>query len=241
MSSSIVKQFENIQNNNQGIDLMGKNLYITQFDSDIAWFSILGGKSKYKNPSTPFSTSMEEADQYGQKITKLAQEKGGLISSLDFKKTSYPIIGYVIFTVRFLSQPKVNYINKITRHDFINLLKNESDADVTSYVPDWISDKRRYIFHKNAYQKLQLIHIKLIRTTSIDDHIAFCLFNTLSATDKLNLEHIQLIKELISNGNGKSFPLKPSLIESNMRDPFIDQYLQLKTLYLQNKFKNINL
>lgn len=215
---------------------LGKDLYITQFDIDISWFTILGGKIIDNIPSTPFSISMEAAQEYGKKITKLAQEKGALISSLDPNKTSYPIIGHIIFTVRFLSEPKVNYVDKISRQDLINLLKNKTnDYDITSYIPNWTSDNRRYIFHPSAYPKLNLLNIKLIKTTSIDDHIAFCLFNTFSQSGKLKLQDIQLIKELMSNGDGKSFVIQ--ITQTNLKDPFNDKYMEYKSKYLLNKYK----
>lgn len=220
-------------------ELMNKNLYITQFDTDIAWFSIFKGNFS-RNPnisaniSTPFSTSIDEAEKYGHKITQLALEKGALMSSLNYKKTSYPIIGHVIFTVKFISKPKVNFMGQISREKLLQILRlNSHKYDVTSYIPNWMSastlNEIRYIFHPSSYSKLNLIHIKLIKTTSIDEHIAFCLFNALAVNQDMmmTLKHIQLIKELLSNGNGKSF-------KSN---PYYDKYLKYKTIYLSNKNK----
>jgi len=166
-------------------------------------------------------------------------EKGALISSLDPEKTSYPIIGHVIFTVRLLSEPKINLINEISRQEFVELLKNPSnDFDITSYVPKWISGRRRYVFHPNSYRKLNIRHIKLVRTTSIDEHTAFSLLTAFSTHGRLKLEHIQLIKELLSNGDGKSFPIQQQSIGGGvLNDPFYDEYLEYKSKYLLNKHK----
>lgn len=219
------------------LSLLYKNLYITQFDVDIPWFNILGGKLQ-SNYSTPFSVTIEDAQEFGKKITKLALEKGALISSLNPEKTSYPIIGHVIFTVRLIAKPKINYLGKISRQDLVPLLKNPSnDFDITSYIPNWTDNKRRYIFHPSSYSKLNLLHIHLIKTTAINEHTAFCLFNMFAESGRLKLEHIQLIKELLSNGNGKSFSTQ-KLLRGSLQDPYYNKYLELKSLYLSNKLKN---
>lgn len=217
---------------------LDKDLYITQFDVDIPWFTIIGGKLHSDNiPSTSFSISIEDAQEYGNKITKLALEKGALISSLDPRKTSYPIIGHIIFTVRFTSEPKINILNEISRQELINLLKNPfSGYDITSYIPNWVPHRRRYVLHPSSYSKLNLLHIKLIKTTAVNEHTGFCLFNTLSESGRLKLEHIQLIKELLSNGDGKSFTIQQP-IGGSLQDPFYNKYLEFKSKYLLNKHK----
>jgi hypothetical protein len=183
-------------------NLIGKDLYITQFDTDIAWYSILSKDTPFliNAPATVFSTTMEAAELYGKKITELANEKGALVSTLDSTRTSYPVIGNVIFTVRFVSEPKINFLDKLSRQNVTDLLKNDTDYDVTTYVAEWTGE-RRFMLHKKGYLKINLNHIKLVRTSQIDQHVAFCLFNAF----KMKLEHIQLIKELINNNNGKSF------------------------------------
>jgi hypothetical protein len=236
--------------------LLGRDLYITQFDTDIAWYSILGlpHLSHAENaPPTSLSTTMESAQDFGLKITRLALEKGALISSLDPTMTSYPIIGHVIFTVRFIAEPKVNYIGRVSRAKLIEILKNKPNSEgynITVYVPDWMSSGKsespRYILHSNSYSKLTLIHIKLIKTTAVNEHTAFCLFNALATARRLKLEHIQLVKELLSNGDGKSFSssvrglpsgdlANPKDPAPNLKDPFYDEYLKLKSKYMLNK------
>lgn len=247
------------QSTNLENSLLGKDLYVTQFDIDIPWFTILEGQ-KFESlwsfnwkadsvnpiPSTPFSISLDDAKEYGNKITKLALEKGALLSTLDHNITSYPVLGHVIFTVRFLSEPKINYLDKISRQELANLLKypnykeNSSVGgsylanpyDVVSYTPNWVSDKQRYIFYPSAYSKLNLLHIRLIKTTEINEHVAFCIFNTHSLYGKLRLEHIQLIKELLSNGDGKSFAVHLSRINENLNDPYYNEYLKYKSKYI---------
>lgn len=210
---------------------INQDIYITEFDTDIAWYYILSNKTLSDIPATPFSISIQDAETYGQKITQLAFEKGAVESTLNPGKTSYPVIGYIIFTLRFSIPPKINVLNNISRQDFKNLLKSNNDFDVSSYIPNWSSDmKPRYILHKNAYSKLNLIHIKLINTTSINGHTAFCLFNSL-VPQKLNLECIQLIKELLSNNYGKSF----NLVGSALVDPYYNDYIKYKKMYLQKK------
>ena len=201
-----------------------KSIYVTQFDVDIQWVNIFKNKSSKYIPSTVFSFKLDDAKTYGKKIMNLANEKGAIKSSIDPDKTSYPIIGYVIFELQFKSEPTINYIDKISRDQLAELLKSPPNFDITSFQPDWTSD-RRNILHPTAYNKIVLKNIELIKTINIDEHTAFCLFNNIN---RLNLEDIQLIKELLSNGYGKSFI-------GGLRDPYYKKYLELKSLYLSNK------
>lgn len=235
------QDFRNQDQNQYEDVLTGKDLYIVQFDMDIGWYSILSNK-KYVGdiPGTSFATTYEACQEHAKRANKLALAKGALVSSLDEEETSYPILGYLIFTVRFKQQPKINSIGKINREQLSELLKkSENEVDVTSYIPDWTaSGNRRYVFHSNAYNKMNLTHIDLVRTTTIDDHTAFCIYNSIS---RLNLEYIQLLKELVSNGGGKSFVQKmENPVPLIGGDPYYQDYLKYKSLYLSNKFKQMN-
>lgn len=226
-------------------ETLGDNLYITQLDTDIGWFSVFGagGEGGARLPATPFSVTMEGARAFGEKITRLALEKGALRSSLDPEATSYPILGHLIFTVRFSVPPKIDRRESVTRGQLLELLQSPSDASVTSYVPDWISPReRRYVLH-GGYKHLQLVHVALVRSTPIEEHVAFGLYNAFANAGRLKLEHIHLIKQLLVDGNGRSYsppdalPLVPfqSQAGGDESDPYYDQYVQYKIKYLVKK------
>ena len=227
---------DNNNNDNKSASLFKKDIYISQFDSDIAWYSAFGMNNF--DGATPMSLTMENADFVGKKITNLAIEKGAITSTFDNTKTSYPILGYVVFTVRFdTEEPKIRTIDTIDRQAFVTLLQNKSNQyDVTSYIPNWIEGgaKRRYVLHQKAFRKLKLVHIKMVKTINIDQHQAFCFYNMLANSGRMKIDHIQLIKELLSNGDGKSF-LKPTDLQSTPDDKFYGAYMKYKTIYLQNK------
>jgi hypothetical protein len=235
-----------IVRNQEAVSLANVDLYVTQLDTDIAWYFVFGNSGDVMTiqpMATPFSTNLETAEAFGRKVVTLAQEKGALVSSLDDKLTSYPILGFLIFTIRFIDPPRVNVIGSIGRQELADLLKTTSSGpadqyDVTSYIPTWLSDQRRYVLHSNAFTKLRLVNIRLVRTNQIDDHIAFCLYNGLSGGKRLGLREIQLIKELMANGDGKSFlPFQSQVVrpvgQAGGQDPYYESYIKYKKKYIQ--------
>lgn len=181
------------------------DLYISQLDVDINWYKIFGkadASTASTAPSTPFATNIETAKKYGTKLVELAKEKGGITSSLESDKTSYPVLGFIIFTVKFIEKPKIKIINEISRDEINKMIETgSSEFDITSYVPNF-SGERRYVLHGSAYGKLRLVSIYFMKIFDCDEHIAFSLYNSFG---RLKLGDIQLLKVLLSNGNGMSF------------------------------------
>lgn len=228
------------------MDFTNTDIYSTHSDTDIAFYTWFSGQSTQSNdtkpnpkskPPVPISLDPETAEKYGNKITKLATEKGAIISPLDKNKTSYPIFGHVIFTLRFNKTPKINNLEEVSRTDILKKIDESSgEYHMTSYIPNWTQDKtRRYVLNSSAYEILTLKYIKLVPTTKIDTHIGFCLLNGLG----LDVELVQLLRELIVNGNGKSF-ISDNKIGGHvsMDDPFYPLYLKYKKQYMANKAKN---
>ncbi|AYV83617.1 MAG: hypothetical protein Hyperionvirus9_34 [Hyperionvirus sp.] len=171
----------------------------------------------------------------------MAYEKGALPSTVDPTRTSYPIHGFLIFSLKFIARPTVKILTKISRDDLAKLLSQPSpSADIIFYTTEW-APEQRYIFNPSAYPKLKMVHLKFIKTNDMDLHTVFSFYNSL---ERLKLTDIQLLRVLISNGGGKSFskPLtggygdEPDSVDTGaVEDPYYKKYQSYKKKYLEIK------
>lgn len=216
---------------------MLRDFHIVLFDLDIGYHKVFNNNNI--NVGIPFSLNLDNAKKYAKKYVKLALEKGALGSYLPSSKNTYPIHGYLIFTVKFIEEPTTKELTNISREDFNKLLQEPSKSyDVTIYTPNWSNDQR-YILNPSAYPKLKRVHIKFIKINNLDSHTVFCFYNN---SPSLSLEDIQLLKLLLSNRNGMSYSrptqaagfdeLTESLEPGPIGDPYYEKYLKYKRKYL---------
>jgi hypothetical protein len=193
-----------------------KKIYIALLDVDISLHKMCLRNSGLFNVNlcVPFSDNIETAKKYGDKLVKTALEKGCTHSIVFPNKTSFPVLGYVIITAEFNSNPYIKKIGsssedpdraRLSRKQVEEIITNPPITNITSYVPDWTPDKqRRFLLHKSGFDKLDLCKVEFIRCPDIkiDTHNAFCLYNS---HNRLCCRDIHLLKEILDNPDGKSF------------------------------------
>jgi hypothetical protein len=192
-------------------------IYIAVLDMDIRIVnSFETNNVTGERPNLKFALDFETAKEYGNKLVEYARKNGYIRSILNPVNqnmiTSYPVLGFLILKATFKSEPVIQNLDEKFKTDIANLEKdNITSYHISSYnIPN--NSDTRYMLHQNSYSILDLLEVQLIRlnfeppqNNSILDHFAFASYNSLIASWRMTLDDVSLIKEIIVNGDGKSY------------------------------------